>query len=242
MIDPVFVELGPVTIRWYGVMMAMGFIAALVNWSVLGKKDGRDVTFCSDLLFWIMVSGILGARVAYVMANWDIFAQDPFLIPRLDQGGLIFYGGLIGSLMAIALFARAKNQPIVALYDFAATSVGLSHALGRVGCYLNGCCHGTPLAGGEGKLFPLQLVEAGYNIAIYMLIVLLFRRRKRDGIVSSVYLIIYPLGRFFLELLRGDDRTRVAALSVAQIISLTIAFSGIVMFVFFLRKPVSKSE
>lgn len=235
MIDPVFIELGPITIRWYGVMMALGFIAALMNWTALGRKEGKDMTFCSDLLFWIMISGIVGARVAYVIANIGFFIQEPLMIVRLDKGGLIYYGGFIGAFLAVYIFSRSRKLSVAAMYDFTATSVPLSHALGRIGCYLNGCCFGKHGSFWPGDVCPVQLMESAYNMALYMLLVLLYKRKKRDGFIAVVYLLVYPFGRFLFELLRGDERMRIAGLSIAQIISILL-FSGGLMLLAVLQK------
>lgn len=251
-------EIGRLTIRWYGVMMAMAFLAALANWIRLGKKNGRDSAFCSDMLFWIMLSGIGGARIAYVIANIDYFTADPLLILRLDQGGLIYYGGFIGAGLAMYIFARKHNEKPIALFDFIITSVPLSHALGRIGCFLNGCCYGLhsdswmnvrypkgsfpwmiqvehsdilPTSQHSLGLLPVQLFEALFNLVLFFVLVWVYKRRKRDGIVLAVYLLLYPVGRFCIEFLRGDERVRMAGLSIAQVVSIGLFVFGLVLLV-----------
>lgn len=253
-------ELGPLTIRWYGVMMALGFLAALGNWMVLGRRRDRDAQYCADLMFWIMVSGILGARLAYVLEHWGDYAAAPLSIFRLDEGGLIFYGGFVMAGIAIVLFARRHRESLLPLFDFVLTSVPLAHAFGRIGCFLNGCCFGTctdlPLGVrfprgaaawilhyqqgwiGEQAAFsrsvhPVQLYEAGYNLVIYGLLVWVFRRSPRAGSVSALYLVLYSLGRFVLEFFRGDrgDRLAVGALSIGQFVSLLLLAIGVSLLV-----------
>lgn len=258
-------ELGPLTIRWYGVMMALGFLAALGSWTVLGRRRSREAQYCADLMFWIMVSGILGARLAYVLEHWNDYAAAPWSIFRLDEGGLIFYGGFVMAGVAIVLFARRHREPLVPLLDFVLTSVPLAHACGRIGCFLNGCCFGTCTASPLGVRFPrgaaawmlhfrqgwigeqaafsrsvhpVQLYEAGYNLLIYAVLVWMFRRSPRAGSVSALYLVLYSLGRFVLEFFRGDrgDRLAVGALSIGQFVSLLLlGFGGLLLIVLWVR-------
>lgn len=258
----VFAKIGPLTIHWYGVMMAAAFLAALVNWIRLGRKVGHNSTFCSDMLFWIMLSGIGGARIAYIVSNPSDYINDPLEIIRLDKGGLIYYGGLIGSGIALLLFAKKHSLKLKAFLDFVITAVPLSHALGRIGCFLNGCCYGKHVeswisipyppnshpfavqvengdilktAAHSLPLVPVQLFEAGFNILLYIGLVWLFLRKKRDGSVIAAYLLIYPVGRFFLEFMRGDGRMDAGIFDVAQVVSMALFALGLFI-LFFPRK------
>ncbi|MBT3194297.1 MAG: prolipoprotein diacylglyceryl transferase [Verrucomicrobia bacterium] len=254
----VLFEVGPLTIHWYGVMMAVGFVAALTSWILLGRTCGRDAQSCSDLLFWVMLSGILGARLAYVAEHWSEYAAEPLTILRVNEGGLIFYGGLIAAGAVILLYARRRREPALPLVDFSLTAVPLAHAFGRIGCFLHGCCFGKctelPIgvqfpqgsaswithyhAGMIDKMAPLsrsihpvQLYEAGYNVIIYTILIWTFRRSKRAGTVSGVYMVLYSLGRFVLEFFRGDrgERWEVLGLSVGQAVSIPILLLGVAL-------------
>lgn len=254
---PDFISIGPFSIHSYGVMMALGFLAGLGNWILLGRREGRSAQFCTDLMFWIMVSGILGARLAYIVENWSVYMADPFSIIRVDQGGLIFYGGFVASTVAVVIFGRRHQVPLARLFDFVVTSVPLAHALGRIGCFLNGCCFGSCTATAPHVQFPqhsipwysqireglidnsavwskpvhpVQLYEAAFNFLVYGVIVWLFRRRLRPGMVTAVYLVLYSIGRFSLEFMRGDraDRLAVQQLSIGQFVSLLVLLAGLV--------------
>jgi len=251
-------EIGPLTIHWYGVFMALGFMGGLLNWIWLGRSRGHDTQFCSDLIFWVMVSGIVGARVAYVLENLAEYAAAPMTVFRIDQGGLVFYGGFVASGAAIVYFAKKKRVPVMPLFDFVITSVPLAHALGRIGCFLNGCCFGrcTSLPVGvhfpkpsapfweharndivektatlSASVHPVQLYESAYNFMIYVVLILIYRRTKRVGIVSAVYLMLYSVGRFTLEFFRGDrgERVAVGQLSIGQFISIPLFVLGLVI-------------
>jgi phosphatidylglycerol:prolipoprotein diacylglycerol transferase len=117
-------------------------VSALVLWTWIGRKSGRDMNYASDLLLWLIVPGIIGARLAFVIANFKDFMAKPELILRIDLGGLIFYGGLLGGIVGLYLFARKKRESFSDVADFTVVAVPLAHALGRAGCFLNGCCYG----------------------------------------------------------------------------------------------------
>jgi phosphatidylglycerol:prolipoprotein diacylglycerol transferase len=218
--------------------MASAFVAGLVHWHVLGRRTGtRDAAFAGDLAFWLMIGGIVGARIAYVIANYNTqFRNDPLAMLRVDQGGLIFYGGFAGAALAVILFARWRHEPVLALGDFAITALPLGHALGRVGCFLNDCCRGR-LADAPGLLtlgcarYPVQLYESALNLAVYAFLFRFYLRHRtpRGGAVVAAYLCTYPVGRFLLEFLRGDERERLGMLSVAQYLSLALLATGIVL-------------
>lgn len=222
-------------IYWYGVLTALGFLAAVANWSWLGAREGREKGLGSELGIWVMVGGILGARVAYILSNWPEYAAAPMEMLRIDKGGLIYYGGFIGGALAIILMSRLRKERLWSFADFVVTSVPLGHALGRIGCFLNGCCYGKscdlpwaiPLQ--DVSRHPTPLYEAAFNLAVYALLLWLYPRRRRDGGVFIAYLLIYPVGRFLLEFTRGDPRMTWMGLTVAQEISMALFVTGCVL-------------
>ena len=261
---PDFFRIGPLTIHAYGVMMALGFLAGLTNWYYLGRREGRDIKFCSDLLFVMMMAGVLGGRVAYVIADFDYFRDQPLKVFRIDEGGLIYYGGFLGALVAVWVLARMHRESFLKLGDFVITSLPLAHAFGRIGCFLNGCCFGREWSGALAVCFPAgslawhqqvasgqlapqsaaalpvhppQLYESAFNLALYVVILCAYRRRRHDGAVAGLYLLLYPAGRFALEFLRGDDRLRWMHLSVAQWISLALFVFGAGLLAATVRRP-----
>ena len=233
--NPICCHVGGLPVYWYGVFMAMAFLAGMTHWSLVGRREGRTWTFASDLGFWIMVSGILGARIAYVASNWDFYAASPVEIVRVDRGGLVFYGGFLGAGVGIAIFARLRRERLLPLLDFIITAIPLGHALGRVGCYLNGCCYGQAWEGWgavrvEGlNRYPVQLYEAVANLLIYVLVLAKYRLRRREGDALCLYLLVYPVTRFLLEFLRGDGELQWMNLTVAQWISMVLFSIGLVL-------------
>ena len=262
-------NIGRLPIYWYGVMMALGFFCGLASWTVLGRREGRNFNFCADLLFWIMVSGIIGARLVYVVSDFRYFLVKPLMILRVDQGGLIYYGGFIGATLAIFVFAKIRSEKLLPLSDFTITSVPLAHAFGRIGCFLNGCCHGKEyddlfavsypsdsfawwLQTHMGKInrfeprslpvHPVQLYEAAFNVVLYLFLIWAYRRRRQDGGIIALYLLTYSFARFWFEFLRGDERMKWMGLSVAQLISAFLFLVGVGLLVTSRRSQVKNQE
>ena len=236
-------------IHSYGVMAALGFAAGLLTWAWLGRREARPPGFASDLGFWLMASGIVGSRLAYVFANWAYYRAAPLEIVRIDQGGLIFYGGFLLACVVLVLFARHHRVPLWHLADFAIPALAIGHGLGRVGCFLNGCCYGRPAGDAfcgiayppacePGKLFPgiplypVQLIEAVALLLIWAILLCAYPRRKKNGAVFALYLLLYPPVRFALEYLRGDERQSWFALDVAQATSIALFLAGLLLFAF----------
>ncbi|MDD5483614.1 MAG: prolipoprotein diacylglyceryl transferase [Kiritimatiellae bacterium] len=241
--DPVCFYVGSRPVYWYGIMVALGFLAGAAHLTILGVREGRSPGFGSDLAFWLMLSGIVGARLAYVTANIHVYLQNPWNIIRIDQGGLIYYGGFIGAFLAGVVFARIKHLNILALADYAVPALPLGHAFGRIGCFLNGCCHGKAASlpwsvfQHDAHRHPVQLYEAALNLLIYGLLLLAYRRRKKNGEVLAIYCMTYSLGRFLLEFLRGDERLCWLGTPVAQLVSLALFAAGLALWIALARKP-----
>ena len=263
--QPELFSFGPISVQSYGFMMALGFAAGLLHWILLGRRRGYDRGLCTEWMIWVMISGIVGGRLAYVFENFPMFIEYPGQILRLDQGGLVFYGGLAGSALALLLFARRNHLALVPFVDFTLTAVPLSHAFGRIGCFLNSCCYGAVCetsgcgvvyprlsqpwhhhvragwldaqASGSLPVYPVQLYEAGFNLLVYVILLFTFRRQKHAGLTAALYLVLYSTGRFVLEFWRGDHSARagLAGLSPGQIVSIPLALAGVVLVIVLLR-------
>ncbi len=242
--NPVCFHIGSHPIYWYGVLMALAFLAGISHWQWLGRRTGRDVSLAGDLAFWLMIGGIIGARIAYVLSNFDYFRAAPQEIMRIDQGGLIYYGGFIGGAIMFFIVARWRQINPLDLADFTITALPLGHAFGRIGCFLNGCCGGALASHPSGLTcglshYPVQLYEAFFNLSLYAFLTWFYlnRRKDRKGPVLALYLVIYPIIRFLLEFIRGDDRMRLGTLDVAQGISLILITAGLILWWFVRHHP-----
>lgn len=223
-------RLGPLTLYSYGLALAAAFVAAWLWVRHECKKRSIPVEAATDLVLGAAIGGIIGARLFFVAAHFQYFAGHPAEIVRLQQGGLVFYGGLAGGAAGVLLAARLRQLAIAQTADMAAPAIALGSAIGRIGCLLNGCCYGRESGGLLGITFPLplggpryptQIMDGLYNLLIFALLVWVGRRRREPGFVFWLYGAVYSTFRFGIEFLR-DNAVTVGGLSGAQLISLAL--------------------
>lgn len=258
---PILFQLGDFSLHTFGLLVALAFIAGLWLAARNAVRVGFSADFIYDLAPWLILGGLAGARILYVISYWDRdFAGRPLTeVFAVWRGGLVFYGGLIGSTLATVGRLRWLKQPIWRVADCLAPSVALGHVFGRLGCLANGCCFGRPTdvpwairypRGHETfpvsaltatAVHPAQLYEAAMNLAFCGVLLWLFRRRRFDGQVFAVYLIGYAFIRTVAELFRGDYSLQSAPLAgvftPGQTASAIILALGISLW-WLLRKPV----
>ena len=219
---PIAFQLGPLTLHWYGVMVALGFLAGLWTAGRRGVRAGTAAEKIIDLGPWLIIGAIVGARALYVISYWrEAFAGEPIAeIFMVWKGGLVYYGGLIGASLACILHLRMKKLPLWKVADILAPSIALGCVFGRIGCLLNGCCYGRAcnlpwaIRFPEGNqvnpppptypVHPTEVYDSLLNLGLYAALAWLFRRKKFDGQVFGVYLVSYAVLRSFVEMYRGD--------------------------------------
>ncbi len=218
-----FFALGPVRLPAYGVLAALGAALGLALFLGRTARGERRRALWTALL--ALLGALLGAKALYLLT-----APPGLALREQLLAGAAFYGGLAGGARFGAWAARALRLPALPLLDRAAPALALGHGVGRVGCFLAGCCYGRPaeppwgivLAEALGAprdvpLFPAQLLEAGCNLLLCALLLLYARRRRAPGQVFGLYLLLYAAERFALEFLRGDGvRGFAAGLSTSQ--------------------------
>jgi len=266
-VHPIAFHLGRFPIHWYGVMVALGFMAGLWTASRRGLRGGVAAEKILDLGPWLILGAIAGARTLYVISYWrEEFADHPMEIFMIQKGGLVFYGGLIGSSLACIIYVRLKKLPLWKFADILAPSVALGYVFGRIGCLLNGCCYGrvcdVPWAiqypnqspiwrqhyglGLVGEydrsapVHPTQIYESLLNLLFYTGLVWLYRWKKFDGQVFGAYLVGYALLRSFVEIFRGDYPQRYfgGLATPAHLVSIGILAAGAALLVLLPRARV----
>src|ERR1035441_3330547 len=149
---PIAFQLGSLTIHWYGVMIALAFLAGLWTATRRARRENISAEKIADVTLWLMVGGIIGARFVYVTTYWrGEFASQPFSeVFMIQHGGLVYYGGFIGAATTGIIYILWEKMPLWKTLDVLAPSVALGSVFGRIGCLLNGCCYGRPpnLSGG----------------------------------------------------------------------------------------------
>jgi len=238
----------------YGLMIAAGYLVALLYIFRRNKDIGIERKNLEDLMFYILLSGILGGKLFYIFTYWSEFGaalSDKIIyIFRSFQYGFVFYGGFLTSLAVFFFFTWKKKMPRTATLDLIAPALALAHAFGRVGCFFAGCCYGRPTDSFFGVIFdnpqgeiptalrgvpihPVQLYEAFGNLILFTVLNQILskeiRTKKLRGRVFCAYALLYGLLRFTLEFFRGDDRgSGLLSLSPAQTISAIIVIAAIV--------------
>ena len=150
---PVLLKLGPVTIHTYGALLALGALLGILLVGRLAKKSGLDPEQIQNLLVWCLLAGLVGSRLAFVFIEWGRFAAEPWRMFQIWDGGLVFYGGILGGLPTGVLLARRWGIPLLPLLDCAAPGLALAQFFGRLGCFSAGCCYGKPYDGACAVLF-----------------------------------------------------------------------------------------
>ncbi len=242
-------RIGSLVIHSYGLALAAAFLAAFAWIRYECGRRGLPKEYAADLVLAAAFGGIVGARLAYVVAHWDYFSRHLLDVVRLQEGGLVFYGGVIGGAAGVATVARLRALLPGHVADMAAPALALGAAIGRIGCLLNGCCYGRPTEGPFGITFPAplggprfatQVFDGLYNLAIFAGLVLISRRWSlRSGFLFWVYAATYSVFRFGVEFLR-ENPVLIGGLSGAQLISigLFVLSSGVLILRY--REPLAQ--
>lgn len=238
---PTLLKLGVITVYSYGVMVAIGFALSTVLIYYRANKFGIDKEKSVDLVVLILISGILGARLLYVLLNFSFYRANPLEAIMLYKGGLVWYGGFICALAITVLYTRLNKMKLWLILDLIAPFAALAQAFGRIGCFLNGCCYGIKVAPGTSfgvalpcesdPRIPVQLISAGVLFVIFALLIVWQNRRRFAGEVALAYFLLYSAKRFIVEFLRGDNPKIFLGLTISQIISAAIFASAITVFI-----------
>ncbi len=249
-------SIGKLEIHWYGIFAACGFLSAMLALTWKRHIAGVSKDNIMDIGMIAMFAGILGARLFYVIQFHEQFSGQWLKVIRIDQGGLVFYGGFILSCIILILYCKIKKINLARLLDVFAPAVALGHAFGRLGCFMQGCCFGK-VAGGSWlgvtypagsapaarypdilngcslPLYPVQLIEAGANFLLFGILFFIAGKFKKPGRVAGIYVICYAVLRFLMEYMRGDHTHSIAGLTPSQSVALFVtAPIGLLMILF----------
>jgi phosphatidylglycerol:prolipoprotein diacylglycerol transferase len=253
---PILFEIGNFPVYSYGVLLAAAYLLGLQFALVRARSLGLDGNRVMDLGIWIIISALVGAKLLLLVVDFDTFRSSPGELLTLMRSGGVFYGGLIAAVLVAIWYMRRHRLPVWGVSDAFAPGIALGHVIGRLGCFLAGCCYGrstdvpwavtftneyarqnvgTPL---NIPLHPTQLYEAGAELLILGLLLVLERRgRQFPGRTFWSYMLVYGITRFIIEMYRGDARGMVGALSTSQFVSVLLVPLSIVMLVLLSRRP-----
>lgn len=234
-------SIGPFTVHGYGLMIGIGVIVALLVGDFRAKKKGLNGDLIYGLTVTTVILGFLAARILFIITEWEDFLKDPMSF--VTGNGFVVFGGIIGGALTIWAYCKIKKMDFLAYLDLMIPSVALAQGFGRIGCFLAGCCYGketdswfgitfthSHYAPNNVKLIPSQLIMSVGDFVIAAILLIYAKKDRSKGKTSALYLILYSVGRFFVEFTRNDDRGFVGALSTSQFIGIFIFIVGAIAF------------
>ena len=250
-IDPILLHLGHFALRWYGLIVVTA--ASVGIWVVLreAKRKGLSEYQFADAIPWVIVGGLIGARLFHVIDHWpDEYAVNPLRALYVWEGGLAIWGGVIGGLAALALFAWRRALSLTVLLDTAVPGLVLGQAIGRIACIITGDAIGKPTTGPFGLAYsnpgamvpqlgvyysPTPIYEILMNLTIFVVVWRLRKRPLPDGALFLVYLVLYSIGRFVITFWSAYKSVALG-FNQAQWISLAGLAVGVPALIYLLRR------
>lgn len=236
MIDPVAIQIGSITIRWYGIIMSVGFLLALwisIKLAPIRSIKKEDIY---DAFIILIPSILIGARIFHVISEWSYYSDNIIKILYIWQGGIAFHGGLLGGIIAASIFCKKKKIKFYDLADILAVPLALGLFLGRIGNFINQEFYGKPtdLPWGiyfddvEGKRHPSQIYESIKNFIIFIVLLNLYKlKRIRSGNIFWIFVFLYSSFRFFVEFYK-DLPPLFLGMTWGQLFSIPLFFLSLV--------------
>jgi phosphatidylglycerol:prolipoprotein diacylglycerol transferase len=250
-------HIGPLTLHTYGVLLAAAFLAGLWIAGRQARKDGLDPNRVTDLAVYVLIAGLIGAKIMLLVVDWTYYSENPRLLFSILQSGGVFYGGLLAALPVAWWYARRHALEGWRTADVLAPGVVLGQAIGRLGCLAAGCCWGrpasvpwaitftnvqaartvgTPL---DTPLHAAQLYEVLAALGIFLTLLWIARRKRFHGQVTLGYIVLYAVARFAIEFYRGDESRGFlfdGLLSTSQFISILMLVGAALLLPYLLKK------
>lgn len=225
---PVICEIGPFTLYSYGLMLVLAFLTTATLAKFQARKENINPEIIFNLSFLSFISGIIGARLLYVIENMGYYVRNPMEIIMLQHGGLSWFGGLIFGVFFSIVYLKRNKLSLYKIFDLVIPFVALAQAIGRIGCLLNGCCFGKISRFGlyfdvyQSVLIPTQIYSSLILIFIFIILRFIQERPHREGEILFSYLLLYSIKRFFIEFWRGDNEIIFLGMTLFQIISIAV--------------------
>jgi phosphatidylglycerol:prolipoprotein diacylglycerol transferase len=257
---PDLLSIGPLTIHTYGLFVATGFFLGLLVTLKLGKSQNIGAPRILDMGFIMILAAIIGSRGMYVIMNLPYYIEHTTDIFRIWRGGLVFSGGILLVIPSLWWYARRHQLGLMSLADLWSPAASLGQGIGRIGCFMAGCCYGkatelpwgvtfthpNTLAPVETPLHPTQIYAAIGGFTIFGILLWLQARKRFAGQVFLWFLILHSLARLVVERFRGDDRGFLldGNMSVTQFVTLLILVSSVLVLLYLKSrlKPPLKTE
>lgn len=248
------IHIGPITFHMYGLMIAIGFVAALYVALYRGKKKGLSEDIFYGIFYCAIIGGALGSRILYYIVEIPHIINDPSILWNFKVGYVV-YGGIIGGILANYIYCRVKKVNFLEYFDLVMPEVSLAQGFGRLGCFFAGCCYGRPTDAWYGitfthsqmapngvSLIPTQLISSAADFIFAAVLMFYASKSPKKGRVASMYMVLYGIGRFSIEFLRNDYRGSVGILSTSQFISIAVVTIGLIIYVMVPKLQSSEPE
>jgi len=266
---PELFHIGSFPIRSYGLMLALSFIAGIFYIERVTRRDGRPFESYIAIAYISIVGGVVGARLAYVLFHLDEFSGrwgstiNPFSGDHYGIAGLNLYGGVILAVLGSFLYCKLKRLSILETFDYFAPTIGIGLAITRIGCFLNGCCFGTPTDLPWGVVFPegsmpsyvfglvhlhpSQLYSSAYGLVLFVFLNWLMKRKRFDGQLIAILFMVEAIFRYAIEYVRFyEDAMHFAILGMNptynQAMSISLFLLGLVIYLVARRKPLAEPQ
>ncbi|HHC5132034.1 TPA: prolipoprotein diacylglyceryl transferase [Staphylococcus aureus] len=248
-IDPVAFNLGPLSVRWYGIIIAVGILLGYFVAQRALVKAGLHKDTLVDIIFYSALFGFIAARIYFVIFQWPYYVENPSEIIKIWHGGIAIHGGLIGGFIAGGIVCKVKNLNPFQIGDIVAPSIILAQGIGRWGNFMNHEAHGGPVSRAfleqlhlpnfiienmyiNGQYYhPTFLYESIWDVAGFIILVNI-RKHLKLGETFFLYLTWYSIGRFFIEGLRTDSLMLTSNIRVAQLVSILLILISISLIVY----------
>jgi phosphatidylglycerol:prolipoprotein diacylglycerol transferase len=259
---PILFHIGSYGVHSYGVLLMLAIVFSV--WRAYSHARSRKAAAPAypiapddvlDVTLWIVAGIVIGARVLFVAVDWGEYKGHLADIFKVWNGGLSFHGGFIGVILALILFARSRRIPFLTLGDLIAPSAMLGYAIGRVGCFFNGCCYGSPTSMPWGVRFhddgiltppshPTQLYSTALSLVFFGILLGVEKRQKFAGQIAFLYVLFSAIERFIMEIWRADVTSTVIALGMTDVqwLCITMAVVAVSVLVWLRRRGAGMSR
>jgi phosphatidylglycerol:prolipoprotein diacylglycerol transferase len=254
---PNLLSIGPFSLYTYGLFVAAGIFAGLMITVKIGKTEGIAAQQIMDMGVIMILSALLGSRAMYVLMNLSRYRENPLDVLRIWQGGLVFSGGVILAAAAMLWYSKQHRLSLRKIGDLWSPAVAIGQGIGRIGCFMAGCCFGTPtdlrlgvvfthpdsLAPLNVPLHPTQIYSAISGFTIFLILLGLYHHRKFEGQIFLWFLILHSTARLFIERFRGDDRGILlnSSMSITQFVTILL-LAAAVLTLMLLKRTENKSD